>query len=70
MGAIYVRERRKMEKGERKPRFRVVAISDVKIKFKADHLRKLELEEIAKLTGAELVYLPADGEGKGGGKTA
>lgn len=68
MGTIYVRERRKMEKGERKPRFRVVAVADVKLKFKADHLRKLELEEIAKVSGAELVYLPTDGERKGGGR--
>ncbi len=68
MGTIYVRERRKMDKGERKPRFRVVAVADLKLKFKADHIRKLELEHIAKHVGAELVYLPADGEQKGGGR--
>ncbi len=69
MGTIYVRERRKMDKGERKPRYRVVAVADIKLKFKADHLRKLELEEIAKHVGAELIYLPTDGERKGGART-
>ncbi len=69
MSTIFVRERRKIETGERKPRYRVVAVADGKIKFRADHIRKMELEAIAKHAGAEVVYLPKDGEQKGGGKS-
>lgn len=70
MSTIFVRERRKIEQGERKPRYRIVAVADSKIKFRADHIRKVELETIANHAGAEIVYLPRDGEQKGGGKTA
>ena len=67
MSTIFVRERRKVEKGEKRPRFRVVAtVGDVKI-F-AEHVRKLELEAIAKHSGVEVIYLEHDGEGHGGGK--
>lgn len=68
MARIFVRERRKVEQGERKPRYRVVAVADGKLKFRAEHIRKMELEAIAKHAGAEIVYLPRDGEKKGGGK--
>ncbi|THB77913.1 MAG: hypothetical protein D3926_14375 [Desulfobacteraceae bacterium] len=67
MSKIFVRERRKMEKGEKKPRFRVVGVSGSDVKIYADHIRKTELEVIAKETGAEVIYLPAHGTGNKNG---
>lgn len=66
MDKIFVRVRRKMVEGEKKPRFRVVGATGG-IKFFAKHARKIELETIAKATGAEVVYLPdpKDKSGKG-----
>ncbi len=65
---IFVRERRKVEKGEKKPRFRVVGASG-DIKLYAKHIRKKELDQIADATGAKVVVLDA-GQGKkdGGGQ--
>ncbi len=68
MAIIFVRERRKVEEGERKPRYRVVAVAGRELKVKVEHIRKMELEILAEKAGAEIVYLPSDGEGKGGGK--
>jgi len=66
---IFVRERRKIGKGEKRPRFRVVGIHDTRTKIYADHLRKKELDEICRVTGAQLVLLDAEkGKGDGGGK--
>ena len=69
---IFVRERRKVEEGEKKPRFRVVGISNGNLKIYVKHVRKKELEQIAGETGAEVVYLadPRDGSGGGSGKKA
>ena len=64
---IFVRERRKVEKGEKRPRFRVVGTTG-DIRIFAEHVRKRELDEIAKASGAEVVYLTGDVEGKEGGK--
>jgi hypothetical protein len=64
---IFVRERRKVEKGEKKPRFRVAAVSGGDLKIYAEHFRKKELEQIAQETGAAVVWLDV-GKGKGGGK--
>lgn len=64
---IFVRERRKVEKGEKKPRFRVVGVSGGELRIYADHFRKKELEQIAQETGAAIVWLEA-GKGEGGGK--
>jgi hypothetical protein len=66
---IFVRERRKVEKGEKKPRFRVVGVSGGDLKIHAEHFRKKELEQMAQETGASIVWLDAgkekgDGEGK------
>lgn len=69
MSTIFVRERRKIEKGEKRPRFRVVGtVGDIRIT--AEHMRKCELDEIGRISGAEVVYLPSDGEGKEGMKKA
>ena len=57
VGKIFIRERRKVEKGEKKPRFRVVAVAGVDLKFKVEHIRKQEVEEIASAVGAEIVLL-------------
>ena len=59
---IFVRERRKVEKGEKKPRFRVVGISGSDVKIYAKHIRKKELDQISKESGAKIVYFDA---GKG-----
>ncbi len=63
---IFVRERRKVEKGEKKPRFRVVGVGGGDLKLYARHIRKKELEQIAAHTGAKVVTLDA-GKGKGDG---
>lgn len=70
MSKIFVRERRKVEEGEKKPRFRVVAVAGTDIKFRAKHVRRAELELIAESVGAEVVMLPVEGEGKYGKKPA
>lgn len=56
-GKIFYRERRKVKDGEKKPRFRIVAISDCNLKVYSDHLRLSELEHIAEAIGGELVSL-------------
>ncbi len=67
---IFVRERRKVEKGEKKPRFRVVGVSGSDLKLYARHIRKKELEQIAGESGAQVVYLDAgQGQKDGGGQT-
>lgn len=56
-GKIFYRERRKIKDGEKKPRFRIVAVSDCNLKVYSDHLRLSELEHIAEETTAELICL-------------
>ena len=65
-GKIFYRERTKMREGEKKPRFLLVAVAGLDLKFHAKHVRKTELELIAKELGAELVLLGRDEEGKYG----
>jgi hypothetical protein len=62
---IFVRERRKVEKGEKKPRFRVLGVSGSDIKIYVKHIRKQELEQLAQSTGAEIVYIQIDKKEKG-----
>ena len=45
---IYVRERLNVGNGEKQPRFRVVAVAGEALHLYAGHLRKTELEQIAK----------------------
>ncbi len=59
---IFVRERRKVETGEKKPRFRVVGVSGSDVKIYIKHIRKKELDQINSESGAEIIYLEA---GKG-----
>jgi hypothetical protein len=60
-GKIFYRERRKVADGEKKSRFRVVAVSGCDLKIYSDHLRMSELEHIAEATGAELIKLRKGG---------
>jgi hypothetical protein len=66
---IFVRERRKIKKGEKKPRFRVVGVAGGDVKIYAQHIRKKELDQIAAESGAVMVMLEA-GKGRkdGGGR--
>jgi len=69
-GKIFYRERRKVDEGEKQPRFRVVASAGCDARFFAEHLRLGELKAIASALGAELVPLEAGGgEGEGGGRS-
>ncbi|MCP4337840.1 MAG: hypothetical protein GY799_02905 [Desulfobulbaceae bacterium] len=63
-GQIFYRERVKAKEGSRSPRFRVVAVSGVDLKVYGNHLRKKELEQIAKATGADLIALERDKNSK------
>ena len=66
---IFVRERRKIEKGEKKPRFRIVGVSGSNVKIYVKHIRKKELDQISSESGAEIVYLEAGkGQKNGGGQ--
>jgi hypothetical protein len=62
-GKIFYRERIKVGKGEKKPRFMLVAVADMNVKIYGQHVRKSELEQIAEATGAELILLKS-GDGK------
>lgn len=67
-GIIFYRERLKVGEGEKKPRFILVATADVKMRVYAKHLRKVELEQIAKAVDAELVLLKSGEKEKSGKK--
>ncbi|PIE69684.1 MAG: hypothetical protein CSA21_00870 [Deltaproteobacteria bacterium] len=54
---IFYRERTKDKKGAKTPRFRVVAVSGLELNLCVSHLRQSELEQIARVCGAELVAL-------------
>ena len=56
-GKIFYRERRKVDEGEKKPRFNLVAVADVDLRIHVKHLRRSELEQIAQAVGAELIQL-------------
>jgi len=58
-GKIFVRERRKVAEGEKKPRFVVVGAAGTDLKIFTKHIRKMEIEQIAEMIGAELVILEA-----------
>jgi hypothetical protein len=64
MPTIFVRERRKIEEGEKKPRYRVVGVHDINFKIYVEHIRKRELDQLAEATGANVVILKGKEEGK------
>ncbi len=55
---IYVRERTRGQEGKRNPRFRVIATQGGELRFHADHLRKVDIETIAKDLDAQVIYMP------------
>jgi hypothetical protein len=61
---IFVRERRKVEKGEKKPRFRIVGVSGSDLRIYVKHIRKQELDQLAGNVGAEVVYVKAEKKAK------
>ncbi|PKL35384.1 MAG: hypothetical protein CVV44_21495 [Spirochaetae bacterium HGW-Spirochaetae-1] len=63
-GKIFYRERRKVERGEKKPRFMVAAVYDMDLNVTAEHFKKSELEQIAAATGAELILLTSEEKSK------
>jgi hypothetical protein len=65
MPTIFVRERRKIETGEKKPRYRVVAVHDINLKIYVEHIRKRELDQLADAIGANVVILTGGKDGKG-----
>ncbi|QTA93852.1 hypothetical protein [Desulfonema magnum] len=56
-GKIFYRERRIVKEGEKKPRYRIVAVADLNLKIYASHLRMSELQHIADDLGANLIEL-------------
>ena len=63
---IFYRERTKIVTGKKAPRYKLVAIAGIDMKVYAKHLRKQELDQIAKTVGADLVLLEVDKKkGKG-----
>ena len=65
---IYVRERVKIGEGVRQPRFIVLAVQGGDLQVYAHHFRKTELEQMAKDSGAELVFLEPMPEEERGSK--
>lgn len=63
-GKIFYRVRTKAKEGSRTPRYRIVAVSGLDLKIYGEHLRKKEIEQIAKETGAQLVALVNDRKAK------
>lgn len=73
MPKIFVRERNKIQEGDRQPRFAVVGVEGTNMTFFQFHLRQGELDTIAQAVGAEVVMLPRGkedhlGEPGAGGK--
>lgn len=56
-GKVFYRERKKVQDGAKIPRYRIVAVSGVDLKVFAEHLRKSELEHLAREVGADLIEL-------------
>jgi hypothetical protein len=68
---IYIRERTKVGEGVRQPRYIVLAVQGGDLRVFAHHFRKTELEQMAKDTGADLVFLePMPEEERGSRKQA
>jgi hypothetical protein len=73
MSKIFARERQQVGQGAGQPRFRIVASEGLDMRVYVPHMRRMELEELAAATGAEIVYLtrgeqegaPVHGGGKG-----
>lgn len=58
MAKIFVRNRRRVDRGAGQPRFAIVAVEGLDLKIYARHIRRKELEALSEAVGAEVVYLP------------
>lgn len=58
-GKIFIRERRKVVEGEKRPRYAIVAVVNTDLRIIAKHVRKMEIEQIAGQIGAEIIFLKA-----------
>jgi len=58
MSRIFVRERTRVGKGDKKPRFILVAAEGVDLDIFTLLVRKSELDALATAIGAEVVFLP------------
>jgi len=58
MSRIFVRERTRVGKGDKKPRFVLVATEGVDLDIFTMHVRKSELDALATAIGAEVIFLP------------
>ena len=56
-GKIFYRERTKVKEGAKSPRFRTVGVAGADLKVYANHLRRKEIEQIAKETKCDPVQL-------------
>ncbi len=56
MTTIYVRERQKVGEGVKQPKYRILAVTGEDVTIEATHFRKMEIEQIAKDVGANIVY--------------
>ena len=68
MSKLFVRERRQIGAGAGQPRFRIVASEGLDMRVYVPHMRRVELEQLAAASGAEIVYLSRgdqDGEQAG-----
>jgi hypothetical protein len=58
MGRIFVRERRAVRRGTGQPRYVILAVEGLDLQVYHSHVRKLELDKLAEILAAELVFLP------------
>jgi hypothetical protein len=61
---IYVRPRQKVGEGVQQPMFRILAVTGGQLQIEASHFRKIEIEQIAKDIGAQVMYLEEVPEGQ------
>lgn len=63
-GKIFYRQRTKVKEGAETPRFRIIGVADLDLKIYGNHLRRKELDKIAKECGAKLIELKWKKKGK------
>lgn len=62
MGRIFVRRRRHIRKNAGRPKYAVIAVEGLNLSMVSRHIRGKELESLAGVLGAEIVYLPLEEE--------
>ena len=58
MAKIFVRHRRHVGEGARRPRFAIVAVEGTDLRVYRSRIRRAELEKIAAEIDAEIIFLP------------